>query len=778
VTRLPHQIGAWISRWPIALAACFLLSATILLPCLGSSGLWEPSERQLSDRLAPPLDAPASPAAAPPPKAKGASDDEECLRVPPKDAAARSLSARAVEWGRDTFGDDDAGRRLPFALLGLITALAAAGLAMRAGGGRAGVIALCTLLAMPLMVLQSRMLTSEIGTACGAALILYALFGFARPARGSLLIPDLIGSTLALALGIPIAFYGGGALLGLLVPIGAFAAAGGLGVPVIAEAIKRRSIVGHVPALVATLATIAIASVLAYQMYYLVEPYPGLTPPPARQMFGQAIVAEGCWSSALGAIWRPEDDIRFIFDSSFEQIAYGTFPWGILGPIAMFALLRSDDRDKKLIGAITLAWAGGAWLATEAFHRKVGHATWSGFPALSIAIGVWLDDLLARRAKAKDAMPGGALLIALFVALAVLDLGKDMQSFSDKLTSLLTGAEIIQYPKEAELIIPLRLWVLVIGLLAALGFSITMALWNDGDSRIARTLRNAATIGLAASMAATITLAAFWSFAWQPALAYHLSSKALLATYDDLRTGSEPLVVMGDLGHAPAQYTAVQPEQVQTRVDIVKALKRPSRVFAIAPQTELCALHREMGDQPYFVLEDRNLRNLLLSNRVDGTTDKNPLREMIAHKEPTGIKHRPKARVVFDNKIELVGWDMPARVERGDEFEIVTYWKVLGSVGGAWTMIQHFDGPLRLRDGDHKPIKDRCPTSTWQTGDFIIDKHTMKTGGGNFPAGKYDLWIGFFMGQAPNFRNMTVSAAPGDMRDTTDRVRVGSIMLD
>jgi hypothetical protein len=369
-------------------------------------------------------------------------------------------------------------------------------------------------------------------------------------------------------------------------------------------------------------------------------------------------------------------------------------------------------------------------------------------------------------------------LLALFVGLAVLDLGKDLQSFTDKLTSLLSGAEIIQYPKEARAIIPLRLWVLVLGVFSAIGFALTMTLWSDAQTRLGRTLRTAANIAIAASLAVTVTLSAFWSFVWQPTLSHHLSSKALLATYDRLRNDGEPLVVMGDLGYAPAHYTAAKPEQASSRAEIVTALKRPSRVFAIAPQAELCPLHREMAEQPYFVLEDRNLRNLLLSNRLEGTVDQNPLREMIVHKEPKGIKVRPKARVTFDNKIELLGWDLPARIERGDDFEVVTYWKVLSPVGGAWTMIMHFDGPLRLRDGDHKPIMDRCPTSTWQPGDYIIDRHQMKTGGGGFPAGKYDLWVGFFTGTAPNFKNMSVTAAPGEMRDTTDRAKIASILLD
>ena len=360
----------------------------------------------------------------------------------------------------------------------------------------------------------------------------------------------------------------------------------------------------------------------------------------------------------------------------------------------------------------------------------------------------------------------------------MLDLGKDLQSFTEKLTSLLTGNEIITYPKEASLIAPVRFWVFLLGLFAALGFTTSMILWRDGQTAMDRTARTIANAGTAAMLGFTFLLAAFWSFGWQPALAVHLSSKGLFERYDELRK-SEPLVIMGDLGYAAKAYTDAAIESVTSREQIVTALKRKGRVFAIAPQAELCSLHREMADQPYFVLEDRNLRNLLLSNQVEeDTEDKNPLREMIAHKEPTQISHRPKARIVFENKIELLGWDMPDKLERGDDFEIVTYWKILTPVGGAWTMLMHFDGPLRLRDGDHKPIKDRCPTSSWQPGDFIIDRHPMKTSGGNFPAGKYDLWIGFFTGSAPNFRNMPISLAPGDMRDTTDRAKITSLILE
>jgi hypothetical protein len=91
----------------------------------------------------------------------------------------------------------------------------------------------------------------------------------------------------------------------------------------------------------------------------------------------------------------------------------------------------------------------------------------------------------------------------------------------------------------------------------------------------------------------------------------------------------------------------------------------------------------------------------------------------------------------------------------------------------------HFDGALRF-NGDHAPIKDRCPTSTWQPGDYIIDTHTISVGGGAFPKGTYELWIGFFTGSAPNWKNMPISepAAGSAMRDTADRVKIMSVTLD
>lgn len=816
-----HPISSasrWLARWPVALAACVVLAAAVLVPGLGTPGLWEPQERMFADRVALPQDVEADRAARqllasaqtavelakPQEGPRPAVPAPECSRATPPDALARSLTARALRLGRDYLSDDDTGRRLPLVALGLVTVLAAAGAAMRIAGARAGLFTAIALLSMPLLVLQARMLTSELGTAAGGALAVYGLVALARPyrRRGAIVrAADALGSLAALAAGVALGFLGGGALLGVAVPIGAFAAAGGLGMPAVRAAIRRQKIAPELPALLATLAAAGVLGLLAWQLYDLRDPYPGLVPQ-ARQVLGHAIVPEGCWSWALGGVWRPEDDLRYVFDSSFEQIAYGTFPWGVLAPLAMAALVRDAAPERRFAGGLALAWAGAAWIATEAFQRKVGFTVWAGFPALAIAVGVWLDALpgdddAARRPRS---VPATALLLGLFFVLAAVDLGKDMYSFAEKVTSLASGGEATQYPRPSHLLlVPTRLWPIFFGAIIALAFSTGLVAW--------RVRRRLAAWALASSIAATVAAAAFWAFAWQPELARYLSSKTIFETYRELRMPGDELVLMGDLGQAPHAYgdvcnatpapaapgapaastpPPVDPvcaqkklEIVPSRDFIVRALKRPNRVFAIAPQSELCSLHREIGEQPYFVLEERNLRNLLLSNRINGTTDRNPLQEMIVHAEPKQIQSRPRGRVVFDGKIELLGWSMPAEVDRGEWFGMVLYYKILQPVGATWKTLVHFDGAAgRAGNADHEPIQGRCATSTWQPGDYIIDRFTGAAGGGAYPAGRVDVFIGFFTGTAPSFRNMSVSDAPPDLRDPHDRVKITSLVLD
>jgi hypothetical protein len=836
VERAVQFLARQLTRWPIAMACVVVLAAGVLLPGLGSFGIWEPQERVLADKAAPrrigtiaELRAIVEPSVQAALNKQVVSHDE-CKQAPPG-ALARSLTARAAGWGRDAIDDSDTGRRLPFALLGILTVFAAAGIALRAAGTRAALITALVLLSMPLLVLQSRQLTSEIGTAAGATLVIYglgALYALTVSRTMTGLVDGAVGA-LALVIGLVIAFAGGGALLGLAVPLLAYAAAGSFGVSVLADAgravrngglyvlrtiaprprfgglthdrdalagahdtmgnvrfklrtIASRALVGREPsryrggdvaALIAALGAIAVLGVLAYQLFALRQPQPFATPP-QREVLDHAIVPTGCWSSALGGVWKPEDDLRYIWDSTFEQIAYGTFPWGVLAPIAMAALLGSEVPARRKLGALTLAWAVAAWIASEVFQRKVGFTLWAGFPALAIAVGVWIDAMLT-----DGQLPAGAKLVGLFVLLAAVDLGKDLLSFPERITSLLVGSDAIPYPSMAHLaLVPTKWWILILAVI--IGGNVAFVLGVDLRTPLAVRLRRTREGAFLAALVGTFVAAAFWVFGWQPNLAEHLSSKVLFDTYQDQRKKGDVLVIMGDYGDAPHDYAPdAKPEVLSSRDQVVAALGRPQRVFAIAPATERCSLHRELGGKPYYVLDDRNAKALLLSNRVDGTTDKNPLRTAILHGPPPNISHKPKGRVVYDNRVELLGWDIPKTVSRSSKFEVTLYYKVLQPVNGAFKVFMHFDGQAgRAGNGDHPPIDNLCPTTTWQPGDYIVDRFTVLGLAPAYPSGNYDVWTGLFTGENPNWRNMTVSEAPPDMRDNADRVKITAIIVD
>jgi len=409
---------------------------------------------------------------------------------------------------------------------------------------------------------------------------------------------------------------------------------------------------------------------------------------------------------------------------------------------------------------------------------------------VALAFGAGVHDVFTRRGKPTGPVTDdtddrnrsvrwvpATVLVGLFVLLAVTNLGKDLTSFPERITSLLVGSDQVVYPKTSRLLgLSTKLWLLLLGSVFSIAFALSMIVWRDDPRRVL--MRKIARWATVTTFGATVLFGAFWSFGWLPALASNLSSKAMFDTYQSLRKPGDQLAIMGDMGDAPFDYARdTKPEILTSREQIVAAIGRPNRVFAIAPQTELCQLHREIGGKPYFVVDDRNTRSLLISNRVDGTTDQNPLRPAIPHAEPKQIQFRPKGRVVFDNKVELLGWDMPKRVSRGDKFTVRMYYKILQSVGGNWRVLFHFDGALRF-NGDHEPIKGRCQTSTWQPGDYIVDTNTVTAGAGAFTPGSYDVWTGFFTGSNPNWKNMAVSEAPPDQRDTADRVKITTITLD
>jgi hypothetical protein len=175
------------------------------------------------------------------------------------------------------------------------------------------------------------------------------------------------------------------------------------------------------------------------------------------------------------------------------------------------------------------------------------------------------------------------------------------------------------------------------------------------------------------------------------------------------------------------------------------------------------------------VVDDSNDQLMLLSNRLGpGERDQNPLSRAILREPPSGID-RP-LDIVYQDTIQIIGVSMPARVDRGDTFSMTFYYKILKPVGRNWKVFVHFDHGSDRFQGDHTPIRNRCGTSFFQAGDYVVDTFEVKAGSlaEGTPKAAYRIYAGFFVGASGNYTNMKVTKGEAD---DNNRVTVGTITL-
>lgn len=101
----------------------------------------------------------------------------------------------------------------------------------------------------------------------------------------------------------------------------------------------------------------------------------------------------------------------------------------------------------------------------------------------------------------------------------------------------------------------------------------------------------------------------------------------------------------------------------------------------------------------------------------------------------------------FDNKIELVGFDVEEPVEAGKKATFTWYWKALDDVGESWKIFVHFDSAVKpfRQNLDHVPVRDMYETSRWKKGQVIKDVQEVMIQA-DFPVGKATPYIGFYRG--------------------------------
>lgn len=711
----------------------------------------------------------------------------------------------AVAHGLDGVNADkvdamESGARRPLALVGLLALLLTYFLGARLGSRRAGLFAALALAATPLWVFQSRQLTSDIGAVAGNAALVLGLLGLAWPAGDRRTLPIWLvglryaGDSLLVVGGAVLSYYSAGALLGLFPPLGAAALASGISL--VAERRSREPAGDHPDAIddrdrtwrwIHLLVASTVFGVLALvvlgwvgdAVFEFVAPIPG-----GRALFGHSWVPATGYVDALGGAWRATGNLQQNFDNQFQQIAFGLLPWGALAPIAIVHLATGPRRGRRSwAGYALFGWAALSWATATFMDREVGPVHYPALVAIAAAVGMWLDDLLSSRALAETDGPDVARsrfgmgprlpLVALFVAIAAIALSKDLDEFPERLTSIHVLGTSIPYPKDVSLI-----GIIVVMSFLFAGIALP-ALWlwsrDDGTGFLHKVSRLAGRWGVHAMIGFGLIFGLFFAQVWEPTLSRKLSSKYLFSVYHEHKVKGDRLGVMGNHGSGPKYYADDDFTQLRNRSELLHFLEEPGRAFALVPASELCPVHRSTSGTKieYHVLDDSHASFLLLSNQLKpGEKDRNPLRTAILRHPPQHIGRKVEAN--FDNKIQLLGVDMPSSVDRGSRFQMTLYFKVLQPVPGSWKIFGHFDTAGMRFQGDHDPIHGRCSTAFWQPGDYIVDKFTVDAGDISYPKGTYQARFGFFQGAHGNWKNMKVVSGNAD---DNNRVFLGNIQV-
>lgn len=122
--------------------------------------------------------------------------------------------------------------------------------------------------------------------------------------------------------------------------------------------------------------------------------------------------------------------------------------------------------------------------------------------------------------------------------------------------------------------------------------------------------------------------------------------------------------------------------------------------------------------------------------------------------------------VNFGHQIELVGYDLtdlsPAA---GQTIELTLYWRGLRPMEADYVVFAHIVDPITTTlyaGSDAQPANWTAPTSTWQAGDIIEDRHILEVDPAA-PPGVYELEIGLYLQTEDGFPRLRVVTPDGGM---------------
>lgn len=244
----------------------------------------------------------------------------------------------------------------------------------------------------------------------------------------------------------------------------------------------------------------------------------------------------------------------------------------------------------------------------------------------------------------------------------------------------------------------------------------------------------------------------FASTHYLPELSEHFSPREIYDTYNAHARDNEPFAQFGVGGRAASFYARGQVRDIPNQGALVQYLQAPTQQWAAFAADQLPAIdraYRERTGRHVFVADARSARVLLASSQpVQGIENQNFIARFVLPEVPN-VQHR--LAINFDNKIELVGYDLDlphdGYVGGGESFTITWYYRCIRPVPGGYKIFLHIDGAGNRLNGDHEPVDERYPVRLWNAGDVIKDVQRL-TVPGNYRPGNYTMFLGFYAGES------------------------------
>ena len=198
---------------------------------------------------------------------------------------------------------------------------------------------------------------------------------------------------------------------------------------------------------------------------------------------------------------------------------------------------------------------------------------------------------------------------------------------------------------------------------------------------------------------------------------------------------------MGDLGDAPLDYAPdAKPRDGADRATDHRGARPPrARVRDRAADRAVHAAPRDRRQAVLRARRSQRAQPAAVEPRRRRDRQEPAARPRSCTASPRTSRSGRRAASCGTTRSSCSAGTSRSRRDAARKFDVTIYYKILAPVGGAWKIADALRRPAGSRvNGDHEPIDDRCPTSTWQPGDYIIDTFTLTAGGGAFPGGPYE----------------------------------------